>query len=170
MQDGLVPSATGLFLLQDTNLGGLALHDHHVQGNRERHTGNDDGKGAERPAEVEIIVEQVCNFGASEGAGNCGRTVDAEHDHAVFQRGHVGEHDINHIHHANVSGPVKGMRAKVCLDVLAGSFHDHADNDNQQHENEARNPTPDVDNFGKRESRTTTENGRYDANTGKETM
>lgn len=153
----LIPSAPGL-LLQDTNFGSLSLEDVHGQDHRERDTGNDDSEGTERPSKVEIKVEQVGNPGAGEGAGDRRRAVDAEHDHTVLQSRHVREHDIDDVQHADMTSPIESMGGEVGLNVLADGFHDHADNDNEQHEQETSNSTPDIHDFGKREPRTATEN------------
>lgn len=50
-----------------------------------------------------------------------------------------------------MSNPVDGVGGSVRLDVLAGRFHDGADDNQTQHAEEALDTTPDVENLGDEE-------------------
>lgn len=160
----LPPGAVRHFLLYCARLEGIALlpdHDHNDRNTRSHHH---DSKGTVTPSPADLVVEKVRNSWPGESAGDCRGAVDTEHDHPVPQRGHIGQHDINDIQDTEMSDPVESVCSEISLYVLAGGFHDHANDKHDEHDHEPFNPTPDIDDLGKWEFRGTTEDGRDDAN------
>lgn len=113
----------------------------------------DDGKGAKGPAEVDLVVEELSNGRTSKGTGNARRADHADGDHAVAQRRHICHHDINNVHEADVTRPVEDVGGNVGLDVFASRLHDHADDADNQHDEEALDTAPKVNDLGEREGR-----------------
>lgn len=69
-----------------------------------------------------------------------------------------------------MANPEQRVSCDVCLHGLASCLHDHTDDDNHKHTDEALNAAPDVDYFGKGKSGTAPEDGGHDADTGKKPM
>lgn len=155
--------AVGLQLFQHARLLGLALHEEHSHYGRDGNSDKNDAEGAKGPSKVEVRVEEVGNLGAGERNSNSRSAVDAKHDHAVPQRGHVGKHDIDNEHHTKVTNVVERVRRHIRLHVLASGFHDHSNNGKQNHDEEALRTTPDIDDFGNDELAASREDGRKNA-------
>lgn len=124
----------------------LAVEEHHHHWRRKDR--NDDAKGAKRPAKVGVRVEEVRNLGPAKGRGNGGQLQQAKEHHAVAQRRHVGVDDLDDVLHADVADPVDGICGRKHLDVDARGLHDHADNDEENHDGEALGAAPDVNDLG----------------------
>ena len=75
----------------------MHLHEEHHSGDGEADTHKHDAESTERPAIVQVVVEELRDARAAESAGDHGGVVDAEDDHAVPQSGHVGDHHVNDI-------------------------------------------------------------------------
>lgn len=126
----------------------LALAVEEDDDHRRRKHGNDDAKGAKRPAKVGVRVEEVRNLGPAKGRGNGGQLQQAKEQHAVAQRRHVGVDDLDDVLHANVADPVDGVCGGKHLDVDARGLHDHADNDEDNHDGKALGAAPNVNDLG----------------------
>lgn len=151
-----------------TNSLALAVDEDDGDGHAKDH--EDDGECAKSPVEVDIFVEELRNLGPSKGGGNQGRRVDAKHDQPVPQGGHVGEHNGDDVPDAEVADPVEGVRGGVHLDVDAGGLHDHADDGEEEHDEEALAAAPDVDDLGNGQVPDTTEDGGDNAGGGEEAV
>ncbi len=148
----------------------LALHEKHDHNNRNADANKNNGKGPKAPAEVEVMVEQICDLGAREGTADTGGAVDAEHDHSILERSHIGQHDLDDVEQPDMSDPVERVRGRVHLDCGAGGLHDQADKDQDQHEQEALDSAPDVDDLGQGEFRRAAQDHRDDADDGEQAV
>lgn len=170
MPDGLQPVAVGLEFLQHASLVRAALHEQLDRGDGKADADGDDGEGAVSPAEVRVGVEEVGDGGAGEGTGDERGAVEAEHDHTVAQGGHVGEHDVDDVQEADVTGPVHGVGGDVRLHVAGDGLHDEGDDVDEQHEEETLDATEDVDNLGEGQREAAAEDGGNDVGAGEEAV
>lgn len=149
--DGL-ECGTGLDPLRvDALLNGLAFAEYEDDRHGNAESDQDNQEGTKGPSEVGICVEQLSNPGTSKVGGDERSIDDAEHDDTVPQSGRVGQDDLDNVFDTNVTDPVDGVAGSVCLDVLAESLHDSTDNDEQQHDEEALDTTPNIDNLADEE-------------------
>lgn len=163
MDNRLPPAAIGLRCLSDTNLGRFVLLVQHDRRNWNTGSNHDDGESSISPAKVEVVVEQFRDARACKGARNLWCAVDAEHDHSIFKRSHVGHHDVDDVQDPKMSGPVERVCGHISLNILSGGLHNQAYCKYNKHKNEALNTTPDIDDFGKREFGGASKNCRDDA-------
>lgn len=154
----LPPRAAGLPLLYHAQLQGLALVQPENDDDGYGENDHDDCKGPERPAEVNLIIEQLRNNWTSEDTGNNGCLIDAEHNHTVLQGCHICQHDRDDITNTDVSYPVDRLCRRVHLHRSTGCFEDHAEDYEEDHDGEALNTAPDVDDLGDRELTDTAHN------------
>ena len=140
-------TATGLFL-GNAHLDGFAVAQQEDDADRNSKGDQDDGEGAKRPAEVDIVQEQLRNLGAGKGGSDAGGGVDAKDDHTVLEGGHVGGDNVDNVQQAEVANPVEGVGGGVHLDVDAGGLHDHAEDDEEDHGAKTLDTAPDVDDLG----------------------
>lgn len=69
-----------------------------------------------------------------------------------------------------MADPVERMAGCVCFDVFAQGFEDHADDDEQDHEQEAFAAAADVDDFGDGELADAGDDGAEDGGYGEEAV
>lgn len=122
----------------------LSVHEDHDAHGWKTASDHDDSECTKRPSEIEVVEKCCSNSGSGKGCYDARCTIDPKDDHAILERRHVGTHNISHIDDTDVTGPVQDMRCDVSFHVLTNSFHDHAYNRQDKHENEAFNTTPDV--------------------------
>lgn len=76
----------------------------------------------------------------------------------------------NNVAQANLADPVERMTRCVGLDVLAEGFEDHADDDEQDHQQEAFAAAADVDGFGYGELADAGDDGAEDGGYGEQAV
>lgn len=85
----------------------VVVHEHAGDGRGDE--GDDDGEAAEGPAEGAVLVEELGDGGTGKNVGDEGRRVEAVEDHAVAQRSHIRQEDVNDVSHAVVAYPVEDL-------------------------------------------------------------
>ncbi|KAI6765946.1 hypothetical protein HG530_007016 [Fusarium avenaceum] len=143
----------------DALLGGGAEHVDHCGHGRNTASSDDDGKGAKRPAEVEVLVESCGDLGTGKGGNNTGSGVDAVDECTVGQACHISQHNADDIHDTNVADPVENVGADVHLHGGASRLHNHADDADNHHKGKPFNSAPDINGFGQGKGSTSTNNG-----------
>lgn len=170
MGNGLPPGSIRHALLESPGFDGLALLPEHNHHDRDADSKNQEREGTVSPAEIVVSVEQIGNPGTSKGARDRRGVVETKDDHAVLQSSHVGQHNVNDIHHTEMSNPVQSVGSDIGFNVLASGLHDLAENDDQEHEGITLNAAPDINDLGESELGGATENGRHHAGTGQKAV
>jgi hypothetical protein len=106
-----------------------------------------------------MLVEEIRNRWTGKGTRDARGAVDTKVDHAITQSRHVGNHDLDHVDHPNVARPVQNVRADVLLDGVAGCLEDHAHDADGDHDDEALDSAPNVDDFGEGKGRDAADDG-----------
>lgn len=163
MNNRLEIAASSLLLLQNTETESLLLSHEEDDNDGDAENNQDNGESTKGPSEVGSGQEELGDVGAGKGGGDQGSGVDAEHDQTVLEGGHIGQHDGDDVEKPNVADPVDGGSRSVHLDAVAGGHENHTDNDEKDHEDEALDTTPDVDDLGNGKLADTTDKGRNDA-------
>ncbi|TFA97559.1 hypothetical protein CCMA1212_010690 [Trichoderma ghanense] len=140
----------------------VVVHEEEEQGGGD--DGGDDGEGAEAPAETGAVEEGVGD-GAGDPRGDDGGpfTYTIGGDIPITQRGCVCEEDGERVVQAIVSDPVKDLSSGVRLDVFASSHHDQAQSGEDDGKQVTLRTAKDVQNFGKRQLKDTTNDAAHDA-------
>lgn len=168
---GRFPGRSGLLLRRDqTSLLGFDLAQEEDNSDRNTETDQDDGKGAECPAEVDLIIKQLRNLRTGKSRGDCRRAVQSDDSHTIPQGSHIGENDSNDVDESKMANPENRLRGSVRLNVLARCLHDHTDGDEEDHAGESFRTAANIDNLGDRELGDTAENRGDNAGRRKQAM
>lgn len=151
MLDRLQRGAAGRFSsLDDALLLRLDMHVLQKPHGGQAASDENNSEGTKRPAEVGVLVEELSDLGAGKGGCDTGGVGKADEDHAILETGHVGDDDAHHVADANVSDPVQSVSGDVRFNVARDGLHDHANDADDKHDDEALGSAPDVDEFGER--------------------
>jgi hypothetical protein len=122
MRHRLDQAPTGPFLLSIASFASFAVHVEHKSHRRHAASHKDDEESPKCPTPAGAFQEYVNKLGSREGRSDPRCLIDAENDHAVFQRGDVSAHDIDNVDEADVTSPVKNVATDIRLDVRADSL------------------------------------------------
>ena len=162
--------APGSLPLRQSSLSCFPVHEHHHAHGRQTASYKDNSKRAKCPSKAGTLIESSSNLWSSKGRDDTRSTVDSEDDHAVLQGGHVGTHDVDHVDDTDVAGPVQDMSRDVGLDVLADGLHDNTHHSQDEHEDEALNTSPDIDDLCGCERNASSQGGGHDVANSKQSM
>ena len=162
MYSGLPHGATALLLLQKTHRFRLALVLDQHESNRNRKSNQNDTKRSKGPTISRVLIKQLRNLRPSKRRRQPRAHIQTPHDHAVAKRSHVRDDNIDDVAQADVADPVERVAGCISLDVLAQSFQDHADDDEENHQQEAFAAAADVDDLGDGELADTSDDGAKD--------
>lgn len=139
---------TALLLLQQTHCLRLALIRNQHNSNRNREPNQNNTERAKSPPISRAFIKQLRNLRPSKRRRQPRTHIQPPHDHAVAKRGHIRYDHIDDVAQADVADPVECMARGVSFNVLAQGFQDHADDDEEDHQQEAFAAAADVDDFG----------------------
>lgn len=162
--------ATTLDFLEKAHGLGLALVHNKHNSHRNGEADQDDTEGAESPAVCRVLVKKLGNLGPAEGRRKTGTHVKTPHDHAVAERCHVRDDDIDNVAETNVSDPVERVAGSIRLDVLTKRLEDHADDDEENHQQKALAATADIDDLSNGQLSYTRDDRAEDGGDSQETM
>ena len=156
MRHGLDKAPTGPFPLNVARFASFAVHVEHKSHRRNTASHKDDDKGSKCPTPAGAFVEQFNKLRSGEGRSDPRCLIEAENDHAVFERGDISAHDIGNVDKANMTGPVKNVATDIRLNICADSLDDHTEDTDQEHHAETLDTAPEIDDFrhGKRNAAT----------------
>ena len=138
------------------------VHIKHNTHGRDAAGHKNDDESSKRPAPAGTIVELIDKFGPSKSCSNPRSGIDPKDDHAVLEGCDIGAHDVDNVQETDVADPVERVAGCISLDVLAQSFQDHADDDEENHQQEAFAAAADVDDLGDGELADTSDDGAKD--------
>ena len=150
---GLPRSSTTILHGVYAHLHSLALAEDEDGGHRSTEDNENDEEGSKRPSEVNVGVEKVGNPGSCESCRNRRGVVETKDNRTVLESRGIGQDDGDDVDQSEMTNPVDCVSRSVGLDVLTRRFHDHANNDEKEHGEEALASAPDVDDLGNCEVR-----------------
>jgi hypothetical protein len=83
-----------LYVLDETSLPSLAVHEHHEHQRGSAAADEDNNECTESPSPAVLVVEHVGDHGCGESACDTRSSVEGEDDHAVRQAGAIRGHDV----------------------------------------------------------------------------